>query len=262
MNIGISWNAYKEAPMTTAEQIELLKKNGFTNTFADAKDPGLRELVPELRKNGIECDTLHAPFNGINHIWADDDSGEDILGRLIATAELCAELDIPVMVVHLSSGDNAPRITDSGYERFKRLVDTADALGVKVAFENQRKLANLAFAMEVFPSAGFCWDAGHEKCFAYGRRYMPLFGSRLCALHIHDNDCEHGHDLHKLPYSSKIDFETVAREIADSGYDGTVMLEVFSGVSGDYKDYTAEEFYAEAGSAAARLRDRIVSLRG
>lgn len=259
MKTGINWNAFGAGRIGDKEQLELLIENGFESCFADSESENLDETVKMLRQNGIECENCHAPFGGINAMWLEGEAGEKMTERLIKSAAACAGAGVPVMVCHLSSGDNAPRITDPGYERFGRLVESAKHLGVTVAFENQRKLANLAFAMEEYPDAGFCWDVGHEACFAYGREFMPLFASRIKAVHIHDNFGVHEGDEHMLPFDASIDFERVAGELARCGYRGAVMLEVSCLKSGAYNEMSAGEYYHRAGLAAAKLRDMIIS---
>jgi len=141
------------------------------------------------------------------------------------------------------------------------LMEASREIGVSIAFENQRKLANLALMFEYYEDALFCWDVGHEACFAGGREYMPLFGDKLAALHIHDNTCEFNHDFHMLPYDGKINFDKVARAIAESGYTGSLMLEVGRWGSPRYDGLSAEEYYNRAGIAAKRLRDAVESYR-
>ncbi|MBR4766254.1 MAG: sugar phosphate isomerase/epimerase, partial [Clostridia bacterium] len=261
MKIGISWNAYGDGELGIKEQIALMKKYGFEATFAMSDDKNLDRIVEAVRCEGITPDTCHAPFRGINRIWFDNSNGDDALKMLKDSVDACARNSIPVDVVHLSSGDNAPRISDAGYRHFKELVYYADVNGVKIAFENQRKLANIAFAFEEFPTAGFCWDVGHEACFAYGREYMPLFGSRLVALHIHDNFAVHEGDRHMIPFDAGLDFDKAAGHITRSGFDGTVMLELMRHTSGEYENYTPDEYYSKAAKAAARIRDMIEEKR-
>ncbi len=261
MKIGISWDAYGDGELNIKEQISFLKKYGFEATFAMSDNPKLDEITHDVRSQGITPDTCHAPFRGINRIWSDNSDGDDALRMLKDSVDACARNSIPVDVVHLSSGDNAPRISDAGYRHFKELVDYADSKGVQIAFENQRKLANIAFAMEEFPSAGFCWDAGHEACFAYGREYMPLFGSRLAALHIHDNFGVHNGDRHMIPFDAGLDFDKISSFIADSGFEGTVMLELMRHTSGEYEDFSPDEYYERAAGAAKRIRNMIEEKR-
>ena len=261
MKIGISWDAYGDGELNINEQIALMKKYGFEATFAMSDNPELDAIVEAARGEDITHDTCHAPFRGINRIWSDNSDGDDALLMLKNSVDACARNNIPVDVVHLSSGDNAPRISDAGYRHFRELVDYADCNGVQIAFENQRKLANIAFAFEEFPTAGFCWDVGHEACFAYGREYMPLFGSKLVALHIHDNFAVHEGDRHMIPFDAGLDFDKAARYIAESGFEGTVMLELMRHTSGEYEDYTPDEYFGKAAAAADRIRSMIEKKR-
>lgn len=251
MEIGISWNCY--GGLGIEEQAEIIAKHGFTNTFIGGLDPKMREIIPILKQNGIRCENVHAPFSHINDIWREGAEGNAMLDELLETVNRCSELEIPIMVVHLSAG-KAPRISDIGYERLARLMERADKNGVTVAYENQRFLANIAFALEEFPQAKFCWDTGHESCFTEGRRYMPLFGKRLAALHIHDNEAVYNADLHLIPYDGRISFDRVAKEIAESGYDGSLTLELSRKKSDRYNAFSPDEYYSRAAKAANKLR--------
>jgi sugar phosphate isomerase/epimerase len=255
MKIGINIDAYNGLDLE--KQVELMKENGFTSTFFMSDSPFANRICELSGKAGIVCESVHAPFDGINDIWADDNSGEIMLKRLFDSVDVCKRHCIPVSVVHISSGVPAPRINDVGFDRFKRLVDYADKNGVKIAFENQRVLSNIAYLFEQLENTGFCWDVGHEEAFAHGRRYMPLFGDRIAAVHIHDNMKIHNGDIHILPYDGKIDFEYVASEIAARGYDKAVMLEVMTANSNLYNNVSPEDYYKKAATVATMLGGRI-----
>lgn len=258
MELGISWNCYGKLGVN--EQAELLASNGFTNTFIGGADHQINEIIPVLKQYDISCENLHAPFSLINDIWRVGEEGDRMLDELLTTVDKCNSFEVPIMVVHLSSG-KAPRISDIGYERFEKLMAHADKRGITVAYENQRMLGNLAFALEQFPQAKFCWDVGHEACFTNGRQYMPLFGSKLAALHIHDNEKVYNADLHLIPYDGKIDFDRVAREIAESGYEGSIMLEVSRKNSHYYDNLSANEYFSHAAHAANKLRNTIINYK-
>ncbi len=87
--------------------------------------------------------------------------------------------------------------------------------------------------------------------------YMPLFGKKTVALHIHDNMKEHNQDIHLLPFDGAIDFNRVADHIRNSGFEGTVMLEALPKNSTVYVGYTPEQYYERAYNAASRLRSLI-----
>ncbi|MBR5528124.1 MAG: sugar phosphate isomerase/epimerase [Clostridia bacterium] len=228
--IGI--NLHAATGLSDEDYIKAMAGVGFEACFSGVFERERQLNVARLlEKHGISYDTLHAPFDGINAMWSENEDGDAMLARLKNTVDNCAAVGVPIAVVHLSSGEKAPSITDAGRKRYGDLVEYAVKKNIKIAFENQRKLANLAWAMETFGTdeAGFCWDCGHESCFTPGREYMPLFGDRIVCTHIHDNHGIYNGDDHILPFCGSIDFEKVAMRIKESGFCGTLMLEVFSG---------------------------------
>ena len=260
MKIGINMNCYGGG-LPVDEQIRLMKENGFEATFLGCEGANFDEVVEKLQAEGITVDNLHAPFNKINDMWLPGDAGEDMLARLIRCVEKAAAHNIPAIVVHISSGTKPPMINDIGNERFRRLMEAAKEHNVIIAYENQRKLANLALMFEYYDEARFCWDIGHEACFTSGREYMPLFGDKLIALHVQDNNCEYNKDSHLIPYDGKIDFDKAARFIGERNYNGTVMLELIRKNSSNYEDMSAEDYYKKAAASARRLADAIDSYR-
>ncbi len=242
-----------------AEGYAIVKAIGFDSIFVCDEDTALTERhIVAAKEAGLTVDFLHAPWHKINTVWLEGEMGDAVIARLTETLDLCAKHQIPIAIVHLSSGENAPCITDIGHRRFDKLVAHAASLGVKIAFENQRKLANLAFVMELYKgmdTVGFCWDSGHEACFTMGKiDYMGLFGDRTLALHLHDNEGIFDMDSHYLPFDSAGDFTVVARKIKQSSYKGTVMIEA---IRSKYPDLSLEEYFRRAFLAAKKLRDMI-----
>ena len=261
METGINLFCYNNE-INIDRQIRLMQQNGFKNTFMLSDCARLtHENVGKLKTAGITLSTLHAPFRGINKIWEKGEAGDRILESLIDGVKKCERYDIPVLVTHLSSKYPPPMITDIGVQRFKRLMEAAQASGVKIAYENQRCLSNISLALEHFESAGFCWDTGHEGCFTPGKEYMPLFGDRLTTVHIHDNFGIKDNDEHLLPYDGVLDFGKVAKHLVKARYDGCIMLEVFRGNSNRYDDITDEEYYARASVAANKLAETVENLK-
>lgn len=246
-------------------QAAIFKKIGINRTFIGSEHPDFDKTMECLKKNDIICETLHAPFDKINDMWKADEAGEKMLERLIDGVDKCAKYDIPVLVVHISSGCPMPEMNETGIKRFEKLVEYANEKNIIIAFENQRYMENLQYMMKNHPKAGFCWDNGHESCFTPGMHFMPHFGDRLVALHIHDNCGEYNADNHVLPFDGKINFEEVAKYIAQSGKNVTVMLETsrFSKYYGEsiYEKLTDEEFFVKAAAAARRLADMIEDYR-
>ena len=252
METGINLFCYDGLDIN--RQIELMQENDFAHTFIMADNPLLDgSLIDKVKRAGITFDTLHAPFYGINDIWKPGIDGGEMLRRLIECVHKCADFDIPVAVVHLSSGKPAPIISDVGNNRFARLIEKAREKNITLAFENQRFVANLASVIEQHNDVGFCWDVGHEGCFTKGIHFMNLFGSRLTAVHLHDNHPLPYEDEHLIPFDGVCDYEFIAETLAHYNFSGTVMLELFRSESDKYKSTTAEEYYSRAGAAAKKI---------
>ncbi len=255
-------NYYSKIGITPEEFSERIKSLGFGATFTGTPKSLERaeQYASAFARRGIAWETVHAPFAHINDMWFDKTEGDEMLAELKGSVDICARYEVPISIVHLSSGDLAPPVTDIGRGRFCELVDYADKKGIKIAFENQRKLSNIAWAFESFgesSNVGFCWDFGHEGCFTPNREYMPLFGNRLLCTHIHDNDGIYNHDMHQIPFDGKLDFYKFAKHFRASGFAGTLMLEVFCDNSEIYKSMSADAYLKRAAEAAERLRDMV-----
>lgn len=258
MKIGVCLYAY---PCPIDEQFTLMKKYGFETTFVGSLNPNLDEIMKACEKYGIVMENYHAPFSHINDIWLDIPEGEAMLKELTDSIDNCAKYGVPTLIVHLSSGDTPPRMNDLGFSRFDKLMAYAKEKGVTIAFENQRKLANLAYVFEQYEEARFCWDTGHEACFAYGRQFMPLFSDKLAALHVHDNYCIHNGDNHMIPFDALIDFDRVTSQIADSDFDRSLMLELIAKKHTPYLEMGADAYYKKAAEVAKRLAFEIENKR-
>ncbi len=249
------------------KQAQLFKKLGVKKTFIMSETKDVDRVIICFKENGVELESLHAPFDKINDMWSEDDGkGTAMLERLKNGIEICSRHNIPVLVVHLSSGKPMPEITQTGVQRFEALFEYADEKGVKIALENQRFKENLSYFMDRYENVGFCWDTGHENCFTSGINFMELYGDRICALHIHDNRCLPDKDDHLLPFDANIDFDKVASFLANSAYDKAVMLEVGKTAHVDgkmiYEDMSDEEYVKRAIEAAQKLCNMIESKKG
>jgi len=252
---GINLHAFKG--LSDEAYINIIADLGFKYTFSGVFEAERHESIANmLARRNMAYETIHAPFGHINDIWLDCEGGDKMLDELFECVDCCVVSGAPYAVVHLSAGMTPPSITDIGRMRFAKLVEYAKLKNVRIAFENQRMLANLAWAMETFSEADgvfFCWDCGHESCFTPGREYMPLFGNRLACTHIHDNLGIFNQDDHLIPFDGHIDFNRFAHHIRTSGYKGTFMLEALQRQSTRYDDMTVEAYLQRAAEAVNRL---------
>lgn len=253
--IGINFQRMPE--MELEEQVKFISDLGFRATFTDMMELTKQDYMANLfAKNNLAYETIHGPFRHINDIWLDCEGGEAMYQELHDCIERCGLLQIPYAIIHMSSGLTPPPATDLGRERFARLIEYAEKKNVKLAFENLRKLAHLAWMFENYAendTVKFCWDCGHQTCYTPGIDFMPVFQKKLACLHIHDNYGVLNQDSHLLPFDGGIDFKKAAEMIRNSGFAGTMMLEVFKRSDNEYADMSPEEYYQKAAEAAKRL---------
>lgn len=105
-----------------------------------------------------------------------------------------------------------------------------------------------------------CLDIGHAEMKGSDTTAVEMIkalGSKLQALHIHDND--KWHDSHQIPFSMSIDFCAVLKALKQIGYNGYFTLE-----ADRYLDaYTAENIFsgiknlAESAKKLAQMYDAI-----
>lgn len=258
METGI--NLYAGLPYR--EVIAAFEKNEIKNTFVVADHPDFDAAMDCLYKCGVKVESLHAPYRcdgfTVNDMWRVGDEGERMLGRLKHSIDLCDERGVGFLVVHASTGRPMPPITETGKERFAKLFDYALEKGVTVAVENHKFIENTSFLMDTFPSAGFCWDVGHEACFTDGIDYLSMWKARLSVMHISDSECIPDTDKHLIPFDGKIDFARVAEKIA--GLNCTLMLELKPGNDERYKNLSTMEYYTLAAQRAKKLADMVKAI--
>jgi L-ribulose-5-phosphate 3-epimerase len=152
------------------------------------------------------------------------------------------------MVVHLPSEDNP--YNTLGLDRIKRIAEKAEQLGINVAFENLRNLANLAYVLEQVDSLriGFCYDCGHHYHYYPDDDLLSMYGSRLMALHLHD--IGGSYSQHQLPFDGPINWAAAMKKIAEKNYSGATAIEA---MNWDYKHLSADKFLQEAFERAKRL---------
>lgn len=257
MRIGI--NLYSKWPFE--EVIEAFLENGVDRTFVCIEHPQFDEAMHALKKANITVDNFHAPFKGQNCIWEASEAGDEMLTRFLESVDICVKYGVKLMVAHVSNGRPMPPISKVGLDRFDRFMAYAKEKGVTIAYESHRYVENVRYIMERYPEAGFCLDNGHEDAFTPGIRYMPMWGHRLVATHISDNEYVGDSDMHMLPFDGHIDFEQTAREIAACGYDGTLMLEVKPDNHERYKDISVKEYYAKAAESIKRFAAMVDGYR-
>jgi len=75
------------------------------------------------------------------------------------------------------------------------------------------------------PHLGLAYDSGHANVAGRPVQTIRDMGPRLWGVHLHDNDG--AEDDHRLPGMGAVPFEDVARTLAEVGFAGTFMLEIY-----------------------------------
>ncbi len=219
--------------LTTLEKI---KAAGFDTFFSGGETvQGALALREKAEQVGLIYDFIHAPFGGTNDLWVAGPNYYKLYQGILGSIDAAAAADVPTVVVHVTSGWWPPHISDIGLSRFDGIVEHALKKGVKIAFENIRKVGNLAAIMDRYErveNVGFCFDNGHELCYTGNVKFLDLYGTRTLCTHIHDNygrdknDIWLDADYHLLPFDGCYDFADMMRRLDRDGYQGSLTLEV------------------------------------
>jgi sugar phosphate isomerase/epimerase len=164
--------------------------------------------------------TLHAPFMDLNP-GADDPlvkSATEVRFRQLLDA--AAILRPRVAVFHPAYykwryGGRTDVWLRNSVDTWKRVMDRASGLGLRVAVENVFDENPDAIRMLLekidHPDFGFCFDTGHCKLFSLVpmEQWFEALGSRLKEVHLHDNDGTA--DAHWALGKGTIDFDEFFR---------------------------------------------------
>ena len=189
-----------------------------------------RELKQIGLDNGIVCNQAHAPFPV---------SDPKISPYLKRAVECTAEAGGEICIIH-PDNNKSP---EENAEMYFELLPFAKSCGVKIATENMwnwRKDEPQSCFAACATSESFCQhldavndeylvaclDIGHAEMQGSGSGAVNMIralGSKLQALHIHDND--QLHDSHQIPFSMKVDFEAIVKALKEINYSGWFTLE-------------------------------------
>lgn len=116
-------------------------------------------------------------------------------------------------------------------ESLRRVLQITDRLGLRLFYEpvphKHDSADNIARVLDALPDLCCHLDLGH--CNLWGKSPAALirrFAGRLHHIHMNDNDGVN--DLHLPPGTGTVDWPSVFQALRESGYDGTLTLEIFS----------------------------------
>lgn len=204
-----------------------------------------RELLRYAKSLGMVFNQAHAPFE---FEWEKKGILENIaIPRIIRSLEIASVMEIDTVIVHplhhLSYFHNSELVWKLNMDFYRTLLPYAQKYNVRICMENlfQFDSRGVALPDTCADSARYiraldelndphivaCVDVGHACLIGENPADLirALGHSRLKALHIHDNNSVT--DEHTLPYMGKIDWDDVAKALADIDYDGVFTFEAF-----------------------------------
>ena len=238
------------------ETIDAIANAGFKNVFIQwyNKDwnPSQDLQLKYIKEKGLNVIFAHLGYQNINNIWIEGKEGENIVDRYIKDIQICKEKNIPMVVMHLTSKRNAPQYGSIGLNRLKKIVDYAEKLNIKVAFENTKIKGYLDYVIDNIKNknVGICFDSGHYHVHFKDELNWSKFKDRIFAVHLHDND--QTDDLHLIPFDGTLDWNSVIENLIDSNYQGPITMELCYRY--DYLELGVEKFYKKGYEVGCKLK--------
>lgn len=255
------------------EMIRAIAKTGWDGVFTDWYENGENvKIAKQVRKAGLMYQSVHAPFDKCYYLWEDEEKGEEEYLRLVRCMRDCADIEVPLVVMHAIIGMKRNTPTELGVERFSKLLDEAQRLGIKIAVENTEGECYLDRIMQDLhdhPALGFCIDTGHEICYDYSHDLITKYGDKLIATHLNDNMKMTGDEItwlddsHMMPFDGLADWENIAARLNNVGYKGPLTFELVRESKPGrhthdiYENLSVEEFLALALDKAKKFRELV-----
>jgi len=234
----------------------------------------LRDAIPEkdagkvyrtyadlVRNAGLKVADGHAPFirdwNLVDSLWSDNLNGEMTYGIYLGAIDEAVQDGVGTLIFHIYHG-NAPPTNEIGLNRMRHLVGVAEKNGVTIAVENTSSADYLSYVFDNIdsPNLRFCYDTGHNHCNEPKIDLLEMFGSRLGALHLHDNNGND--DDHLIPFEGSINWKKIMAKIAATNYAGPTTIEstiATISMTAPRDSRSTEEWLRDAYNSAKRLDD-------
>ena len=243
--------------VTVIDTINAIEKAGFKNVFIQwynkEWNPTQEVQLKYIREKGLNVIFAHLGYKNINDLWLENEVGDKLVEGYKNDIKICKENNIPMVVMHLTSKSEAPKYNETGLKRLKEIVDYAQKLNIKVAFENTKIKGYLDYVIENIDNenVGICFDSGHYHVHFNDDLDFPKFKDRIFAVHLHDND--QSDDLHLMPFEGTLDWEETIKNLKECNYDGPVTLELC--YRNEYLDMSIEDFYRKVYEVGEKLKE-------
>jgi sugar phosphate isomerase/epimerase len=228
------------------DEIALLRSAGvsrvhiYRNYSQGISAEHIREKTSEA---GLIIESLHGYFQLEDDsrppldLSSDDDAlrlaSVDLLAGEAEFARTLGCRDIVIHPVPPGDTEHQPFRPAAFAASLRRLAEIARKADVRYLVENMpppmfgRDVAMIRRMIDglASPHLGQCYDSGHAMLAGDPLGVIRAMGPRLWGVHLHDNDGKD--DEHRLPGMGIVPFEDVARTLAEVGYRGTFLLEIY-----------------------------------
>ena len=248
--------------VSVIDTINAISNAKFKHVFVQWYDKDLEisqlEQVKLCQKLGLNIDFAHLGYQTINEIW--QDCGEYLVDRYKKNILDCHNLGIDMVLIHASSKWDAPEPNELGLDRYRRILDYAKSLNVKVAIENTKVTKHIEYLFDNlnYDNLGICFDAGHYHCNSKDNWDVSKYVNRVFCVHLHDNDGND--DLHLLPFDGDNNWNRIIEVLDYLNYDGPITMELC--YRKKYNEISIDEFYKEGykrGEQLVKLRSEFMT---
>jgi sugar phosphate isomerase/epimerase len=220
--------------------------------FSPKREKTIAEMKNIAQSFGAVFNQAHAPFPHVlkTDLHFNSEENREAHECVRESIRIAGELGCERIIVHpIYFKDTAPEEnTEKNIELFRDLIDLARECRVQIAIENMwgrhrdinsKIIPNVASTGRAFAdfidafhkefgnnSVTACLDVGHANMVGVdpADSIRTLGREHLGALHIHDNFGLR--DLHLLPYTGAIKWDTITDALAEINYDGDMTLEI------------------------------------
>ncbi len=208
-----------------------------------------RELAV-IGQNGLQIFQAHAPFPA--YIPGLPELSARVPRVYENCIRFCKEAQIPYLVIHGISraydGSDMTReeMFQKNIDLYAPMIPVIRETGVMVLTENLFRyhegtcyeavcsdpdeavtLLDTLNEMAGGPCFGLCFDVGHNNLLKWDMAsYLRRLGSRVKALHLHDNDGSR--DQHLGPYAGTVCWTELCSLLREIGYSGALSFETFN----------------------------------
>jgi sugar phosphate isomerase/epimerase len=224
------------------QEIEWMAKLGLDFVDLTLEPPQAAVWVADTKAIRAALDKTHLGVIGHTAYYLPLASPFESLRR--AAVEECknclrAFAEVGAKWMNLHPDGKAPLHVDNFHigrniQSLKDLLPVARDCGVGLMIENLpgkfNTVAQLSLILDALPEVGLHMDIGHCNLMVEHNtadELLAAYGKRLKHVHLHDNKGGSA-DLHLPLGAGTIDVAHYVRSLKNSGYDGTITLEVFS----------------------------------